>query len=374
MRDLNLAAIGNCIVGALVDRQARIVWCCLPRLDGDPVFCGLLDGESEDGTCAIELVGLAESRQAYGGNTAILVTTLTDRAGGTVRVTDFVPRFKRHDRIYRPPLLMRRIEPVAGLCSVRIKVRPRFANGAAAPTRIPGSNHIRYVGPDATLRLTTDAPVAYVASEQPFVLTAPLTLVLHPDETFEGSVPRLAQEFHDLTRDYWQEWARYLAVPFEWQDVVIRAAITLKLCSFEQTGAIVAALTTSIPEAPGSGRNWDYRFCWLRDAYFVVHALNRLGATRTMEDYLRYITTVMSLQPAADLQPVYGIVPGEPLEERTVASLAGYRGMGPVRIGNQASLQRQNDVYGSVVLAAAQAFFDQRLPVMGDRALFERLE
>ncbi|MBL8669130.1 MAG: glycoside hydrolase family 15 protein, partial [Alphaproteobacteria bacterium] len=148
----------------------------------------------------------------------------------------------------------------------------------------------------------------------------------------------------------------------------------LKLCSFEQTGAIVAALTTSIPEAPGSGRNWDYRFCWLRDAYFVVHALNRLGATRTMEDYLRYITTVMSLQPAADLQPVYGIVPGEPLEERTVATLTGYRGMGPVRIGNQASLQRQNDVYGSVVLAAAQAFFDQRLPVMGDRALFERLE
>ena len=133
------------------------------------------------------------------------------------------------------------------------------------------------------LRLTTDAPISYIAEESPFVAARPINLILGPDEGFSASIADTARDFRERTADYWNEWVRYLSVPFEWQDAVIRAAITLKLCSFEETGAIVAALTTSIPEAPDSGRNWDYRYCWLRDAYFVVHALNRLGATLTME-------------------------------------------------------------------------------------------
>ncbi|HYC14469.1 MAG TPA: glycoside hydrolase family 15 protein, partial [Stellaceae bacterium] len=160
----------------------------------------------------------------------------------------------------------------------------------------------------------------------------------------------------------------------EWQDAVIRAAITLKLCSFEETGAIVAALTTSVPEAPDSGRNWDYRYCWLRDAYFVVHALNRLGATRTMEDYLGFVTNVATAEPEHRLRPVYPIVPAQEMVERELRSLPGFRDMGPVRVGNAAALQRQNDVYGSVILAATQMFFDRRLPRLGDRALFQDLE
>ena len=100
--------------------------------------------------------------------------------------------------------------------------------------------------------------------------------------------------FLEQTDAYWREYSRALAIPYEWQDAVIRAAITLKLCSYEETGGIVAAITTSIPEAPGSERNWDYRYCWLRDAYFVVHALNRLGTTKTMEDYLSYITNIVA--------------------------------------------------------------------------------
>ena len=144
-------------------------------------------------------------------------------------------------------------------------------------------------------------------------------------------------------------------MPFEWQEAVIRAAITLKLCSFEETGAIVAALTTSIPEAPNTARNWDYRFCWLRDAYFVVHALNRLGATKTMEDFLAYITNLAALEPTGTCKPVYGDRAGASAGRSvTSPSLAGYRGMGPVRVGNLADEQVQNDVYGSVILAAAQ--------------------
>ena len=170
---------------------------------------------------------------------------------------------------------------------------------------------------------------------------------------------------------------RYLSIPFEWQDAVIRAAITVKLCSFEESGAIIAAMTTSIPEAADSTRNWDYRYCWLRDAYFVVHALNRLGVTKTMEDYLRYITNITTIVATAEdghLQPVYGITQESRLTEKEIGSLAGYRAMGPVRIGNQAYEHIQNDVYGSVILAATQSFFDRRLVRPGTRRLFERLE
>lgn len=372
---LDLGVIGNSVIAALIDRQARIVWHCTPRLDGDPVFCDLLQPHhAGHGVFAIELRDLAATEQHYLPNTAVLVTTLTDAHGAAVRITDFCPRFKQYDRTYRPAMLIRRIEPVAGTPVLRIRVRPLFDYGATLPSRTLGSNHIRFTAPGAALRLTTDAPIAYVDAESEFVVTHPLTLVLGPDESLAASLTHTAREFQERTAEYWIEWVRYLSVPFEWQDAVIRAAITLKLCSCEETGAILAALTTSVPEAAGTQRNWDYRYCWLRDSYFVVQALNRLGATRTMEDFLRYITTTVALHPGLELQPVYGLDPATPLVEQEAPALAGYRGMGPVRRGNAAFAQRQNDTYGSIVLAVAQMFFDHRLPRRGDAALFQLLE
>jgi GH15 family glucan-1,4-alpha-glucosidase len=147
----------------------------------------------------------------------------------------------------------------------------------------------------------------------------------------------------------------------------------LKLCQYEGTGAIIAAMTTSIPEAPGTQRNWDYRYCWLRDAAFVVRALNRLGATRSMEEYLRYLFN-LAARSDGEMAPVYGIHFQNELAEGEADALAGYRGMGPVRVGNDAWRQRQHDVYGSIVLAAMQLFFDRRLTAPGDAALFARLE
>jgi len=377
MNDLNLAVIGNSAIAALVDRRARIVWCCFPRFDGDPIFCSLLevaDDPTGAGLFDIELTNLESAKQEYVRNTAILVTTLTDDAGATVQITDLAPRFKHYGRLFRPTVLVRRVAPLAGSPRLRIRVRPRSDYGATPMTQILGSNHIRYTSSTLALRLTTDAPISYVAEEVPFVLEGPVNLILGPDERITAPIAATTREYFELTQDYWFEWTRYLSVPFEWQDAVIRAAIVLKLCSFEETGAIVAALTTSIPEAPNSGRTWDYRYCWLRDAYFVVQALNQLGATLTMEDFLHYIINIAALGKDRRLRPVYAIVPGIPLPEREIGSLLGYRGMGPVRVGNLAERQVQNDTYGSVILAAAQMFFDRRLPRMGDRAMFARLE
>ena len=372
--DLDLAPVGNCTVAALVDRQARIVWWCMPRLDGDPVFCNLLAGAGDWGFADVVLADQVASWRSYLRNTPILETILVDKSGAEVRVTDFAPRFRNHRRTFRPVMLIRRIEPVSGRARIRIRVRPRFDYGSTEPRCTLGSNHIRYIGRDSAMRVTTDAPVSYIEHETMFVLDQPISLIFSQDESFENTVAHTARDFAERTNEYWIEWVRDLAVPFEWQEAVIRAAITLKLCAFEETGAIVAALTTSLPEAAGSGRNWDYRFCWLRDTYFVVHALNRLGATKTMEDYLTYIASVTAAEPKAPLKPVYGIIPDQALTERIVEELVGYRGMGPVRVGNQAAEQVQNDVYGSVILAAAQMFFDTRLPRPGGEALFAQLD
>jgi GH15 family glucan-1,4-alpha-glucosidase len=205
------------------------------------------------------------------------------------------------------------------------------------------------------------------------VLERPLHFILGPDETLQESPAALAREFLGATLGYWQEWVRTLSVPADWQEAVIRSAITLKLCTYEDTGAVLAALTTSIPEAPHSTRNWDYRYCWLRDSYFVIQTLNRLGATRTMEAYLHYIDQIIATTNADTLQPLYGITGDPRAEEKIATTLSGYKGMGPVRFGNLAAEQVQHDVYGSVILAATQLFFDHRLVRSGDQTLLERL-
>src|SRR5262249_50100725 len=156
-------------------------------------------------------------------------------------------------------------------------------------------NNIRYQdGNSTSIRLTTDAPLSFIEREAPFVLTRPLHLVFGTDEVFQGELATACREFSDRTRDYWTDWVRGLSISYDWQDAIIRAAFTLKLSNFEETGGIIAAHTTSIPEDPGSSRTWDYRYCWLRDAYFVVKALNRIGATQTMEDFINFTLGIAS--------------------------------------------------------------------------------
>jgi len=376
MANLDLGVIGNCSYAGLIDKTAKVVWCCLPRFDGDPVFNQLLRGEADDpfdGAFSIELEDLQSSEQHYEPKTAVLVTTLRG-ASGSLQVVDCAPRFMWRDRIFRPQTLVRRIRPLSGRPRITIRLRPTFNHGLEKAETSHGSNHIRYFGRHAALRLVTDAPTDYILAEKPFNLTAPLDLILGPDETLQGSIGDTARSFVERTTHHWLHWVSRLALPFEWQDAVIRAAITLKLCTYEQTGAIVAAMTTSIPEAPNSGRNWDYRFCWLRDAFFVVRALNTLGEIEAMEDYFRFLMDVVADADGGHLQPVFGIGRERDLVERILPQFAGYRGMGPVRIGNQAHEHYQHDVYGNVILGAAQMFFDQRIRMNTGLTEFRALE
>ncbi len=371
---LSVGVIGNCAFSALVDARARIVWCCLPRFDADPVFNALLDPSDNGSAFAIEIENFSHSKQWYEHNTAVLRTQLFDTRGQAVEITDFAPRFYRRSRFFRPMTLVRRVRPLHGAPRIRVSLDVRYDWGRSKPAITQGSNHLRYVGDALTLRLNTDAPIAHLLSRQPFVLTREHNFLLGADESLVDGIADTARLFEEETLSYWRKWSQRLHLPLEWQEAVIRAAITLKLSLFEDTGAIVAAMTTSIPEAPNSGRTWDYRFCWLRDAFFVVRALNSLSEVGTMEDYLRWLSNVVVQAGGGHIQPLYGIGLERELPEASYDHLGGYRGMGPVRVGNQAQEHFQHDVYGNVVLGAAQSFHDHRLLHRAGEAEFARLE
>ena len=372
---LDLWPIGNCQVSALIDRGSRMVWACVPRVDGDPLFSALVGGEDpQTGYWAIELEDCVSIEQSYVRNTPILLSRHTDALGNAIEITDFCPRFERLGRSYRPTAFARIVRPVAGSPRVRVRLRPTCGWGDSCTSRMGGSNHIRFPGEDLTLRLTTTAPVGMIQEERAFRIEHPLYFFLGPDESFSGNVGATLEEMLHNTTAEWQQWVRGLAIPLEWQDVVIRSAITLKLCQHEETGAIVAALTTSIPEHANSQRNWDYRYCWIRDAYYTVQALNRLGALDVLEGYLEYLRNIVDSAKGGHIQPLYGVLGEATLEERFAPDLAGYRGMGPVRVGNQAYEQIQHDAYGQIVLCSVHAFFDHRLLRIAGIEDFESLE
>jgi len=373
--DLELWPIGNCQISALVDSAGGIVWGCVPRVDGDPVFCSLMNGENrDDGVWRVELEGQVSAAQGYIRNTPILVTRLEAEDGSAVEVLDFCPRHEGKGRMYRPVAIGRIVRPVAGSPRIRVLLTPMRDYGAARAETTHGTNHIRYLVGRHALRLTTDAPVGYILEGRAFRLEEDLHFFLGPDEPFAGPLREDLRRMEQATRGYWQRWVRGLATPVEWQAEVIRCAITLKLCQHEETGAIVAALTTSIPEAPHSQRNWDYRYCWIRDSYYTVQALNRLGALDVLEKYLAYLRNIVDAARGGQIQPLYSVMGDAELHETNAPALAGYRGMGPVRVGNAAYAQVQHDCYGQIVLPTVQGFIDQRLLRPADARDFESLE
>jgi len=363
--NLDLALIGNCQYGALVNTTGSVVWACFPRFDSPSVFGSLLDSQ-RGGHWTIEGVGEGwKTESRYVDNTCIVSTRwYQSGAGQEFEVLDFAPRFYLNDRYFQPTMLARIVRRIAGRPRIRVLCEPRFDYGRREPRLSRGSNHVTYEDPGSqdAMRLTTDTSITNVAQGIPFELTRDLHFVLAWDEPFEASF-HVLEEFLDRTNDYWRRWCKNTRVPVDYQDAVLRASMTLKLHTFQDTGAVIAATTTSIPEAAGTGRNWDYRYCWVRDAAFVVRTQLRMGHSEDAERFCEYLRNLLPPDGNSEfvLQPVYGVDGRSELTETTLDHLAGYRGNGPVRIGNDAWTHTQHDVYGEVVLALAPLFYDARL-------------
>lgn len=357
MRLEDLGLVGNGQFAAHVATDGDVAWCCLPRFDAEPLFGALLDRE-HGGRFRISPASGASGRQRYLPNTNVLATEFEDDSGA-FRVLDFAPRFEQHQRAFHPTQLFRIAEPLRGTPRVQVECQPILGWSRRPAPAVPGSNHLRFEGFPLQVRLTTDVPLSYL-SGQPFTLTGRRHAVLTWGAPIEEPLAPLADRFLAETVRYWQRWVKGCDIPPAYQDQVIRSALALKLHCFEDTGAIVAATTTSIPEAPGSGRTWDYRYCWLRDAYYVLAAFRRLGRFEERERFTQWLLDVAGGAPDLALAPLYRVDGRSDVEEHEQAGWPGFGGDGPVRVGNGAAVHVQNDVYGETVLALAQVFVDDR--------------
>lgn len=365
-----MGLIGNCQFSALIARTGAVVWCCLPRFDSEPMFGALLDPQGGDFQVGPTDGGAGV--QSYIENSNILQTEFRT-ASGRFRVIDFAPRFVQHERMFRPTQLIRIVEPIEGTPLVQVRFDPRLGWSKARPSRVHGSNHLGIEGGSAPVRLTSDISPTHLEGT-PFPLTRRCHLVLTWGAPVEEPIEALCARFFDRTLAYWRRWVKHCNVPLLFQREVIRSALALKLHCFEDTGAIVAAMTTSIPEAPGSGRTWDYRYCWLRDAYYVLGALRLLGHFEERENFIQFLMGVCAASPDLDLRPLYRIDGRSDLDERILPDWAGFNGDGPVRVGNGAAEQRQHDVFGEMVLALAPVYLDERFAQERSGATLDLLE
>ncbi|WP_373998750.1 glycoside hydrolase family 15 protein [Bdellovibrio bacteriovorus] len=350
--------IGNCAYTALVDTKANISWLCWPRFDSSFIFGPLLDPE-KGGQFSFTPSGKNfSSSQSYIKNTNILSTRI-ETTDGAFEVIDFAPRFNLFERYHKPLMLFRKIKKLSGRPRITVKCNPVGDYGKIQPRVMLGSNHIRYEGLEQPVRLTTNASLTYIVEEKEFTVTEDLYFVLSWGIPLEGPLQATFEDFYKRTKNYWTKWVENCHLPHIFQKEVIRSALALKLHQYEDTGGIIAACTTSLPEIHDEGRNWDYRFCWLRDTYYTLSALNSLGHFDEMEKYAHFVEN-LNPHDLASLQPVY-CIDGSPEMTEIELELHGYMGNKPVRVGNQASMQIQHDAYGQILLAVFRLFIDERL-------------
>ena len=358
LHQYKMGIIGNCSYLAYIDTRADVKWMCLPRFDSSFLFGSLLD-EEKGGHFYIRPTGEQySSRQYYIPNTNVLCTEFHCKDGRFV-VKDCAPRMRIHERQFRPLMLVRKIELLEGEPAISICCQPRGDYGRQVPESVIASNHIRYLNLDQQVRLTTDVPLTYVQKEQSFVLDQDRYLVLTYGEPLEAPLKETAEEFIRKTVENWQSWIKSSYLPDIYQEEIIRSALVLKLHQYEDTGGIIASGTTSLPEFHDSTRNWDYRYCWFRDAHYTLRAFNQIGHFEELEKYFDFIYNI--IQNATDsLQPLYSITGDKDLHELEL-DLAGYLGNKPVRVGNKAYIQVQHDVYGQVLVSLLPLYSDKRL-------------
>jgi GH15 family glucan-1,4-alpha-glucosidase len=349
--------IGNCAFIAHVNKNTDISWLCWPRFDSPFVFGSLLD-KKKGGEFSILPQGEFTSTQYYIENTNVLRTEITAE-DGKYRITDFAPRFRLYERYFKPLMFIRKIEPLEGNPRITIKCEPVCDYGKSKMKQSRGSNHIDYLGCDENIRLSTNVSVTYILDEKAFVLNDVKYLIMTYGQNLEAPVVSTAENFLRETIAYWRLWIKHSSIAGFYQPFVIRSALVLKIHQYEDTGAIIAASTTSLPESPGSTRNWDYRYCWLRDSHYVLTSLNHIGHFEEMEKYFNYLSDISHAEDTR-YQPLYGIAGEREITERTLDHLEGYKGEQPIRIGNQAYEHIQNDIYGQVLISMLPLYTDHR--------------
>ncbi|HTM21624.1 MAG TPA: glycoside hydrolase family 15 protein, partial [Kofleriaceae bacterium] len=354
---LDHGAIGNGRVLALIAPSTRIEWLCLPRFDSPSVFGALLDAE-HGGSFGFELCASDSNRRMeYVRNTNVLRTTLSG-AEAEVDIYDFAPRVPAGLGVHAPHEIHRLLVPRRGTPRVRVRFDPRPDYARAAVDMHPAGNVLEVTGGGQRFYLHTDLPLPFLLNGMPIHIDGPRYCVFSCGRPSEVDSAATVQRCLDLSVAGWRAWAKSCSLPSFAADEVLRSALCLKLHQYIDTGAIIAAATTSIPEAPDGERTWDYRFCWLRDAAFVVEGLRRLGQLSEGEDFARFLYHVAA---EGSLQPVYGICGERELHELHLDHLAGFAGGRPVRIGNAAYLQRQTDLMGEMVLVLETLLTDPRI-------------
>ena len=349
-KGLNYGIIGNCKSSALINEDSSIDWCCLPQFDSSAIFCKIIDNHI-GGSFKIEADESYIITQQYINNTAIVRTNFKNEKN-EFEVLDFMTRYKLDDQnFYSPPEIQRLIKPITGLPKIKVLYNPtlEYANGKTKTYE--KEDFIVSVFDEAsyeTLFLYTDIEKKKILENKEFELSKSVYLNLSYNEKID--LPSLSKSKEELkkTQQYWLNWCKKSPSFKSYNKEITRSSITLKLLTFEKTGAVLAAVTTSIPETIGEVRNWDYRFCWIRDASMVIKIIAKLGHQRIVKNFIDFIVNLIP-NKNEKLQIMYGIDGQKTLTEKILKHLSGYKNSKPVRIGNAAYIQKQNDIYGILV-------------------------
>jgi GH15 family glucan-1,4-alpha-glucosidase len=347
MDNLDYGIIGNCRSAALISKTASIEWCCLPEFDSSSVFAKLLDDEI-GGNFGINVAPTYTIKQRYKKNTAVLITEF--REGDDVfEIHDFMPRYlTNNSQYYAPPEVVRYIKHISGKPKFSVHYEPKLAYAIGETNTFIKKNFIASLTKgekfETVFLYTSFNKNAVLEGRELEVTENGYFLMAYNEKIFQPSTRKIYLEL-ERTKVYWLNWSNKTPNYKKYNAEITRSAITLKLLTYNKTGAVLAAATTSLPETIGEVRNWDYRFCWIRDASMVIKVMVDLGHVNVARRYLQFIVDLIP-DKGEKLQIMYGINKEKKLTEKTLDHLKGYKGSKPVRIGNAAYKQRQNDIYG----------------------------
>jgi alpha,alpha-trehalase len=347
MNNLNYGVIGNCRSAALVSEKGSIDWCCMPDFDSPSIFAKLLDNV-KGGSFSIVVDDNYIIKQVYFDRTNILHTEFKS-IQGTFEVVDFMPRYKTSDHDYFAPAeIYRYIRLVSGSPTFKINYSPVFNYGRDKVSHVQVDNYIRTysrINPTDCMYLYTSLKLNDILASKEIQLTQHQFLLLsYNQKLIDIDINRVYLEY-TRTKVYWLNMTNRSRKYEKYTEEILRSLLVLKMMSFHSTGAVLAAITTSIPETIGGERNWDYRFCWLRDASMSIETLLKMGHYNAAQRFLVYIKGILKTKHDS-FQIMYGIRGEKELTETVLPHLSGYENSKPVRIGNAAFSQRQNDVFG----------------------------